>query len=181
MASGTVTQMLGAVPPAFIFRDAPGRSPALCSQPGGDEVGEDGCWDGTDAWMGWMLGWDGCLDGTHAGMGRMLGCRRSGYGGRLVWVTSLQARGSPAQRWLCPAHLGSLRMHKPHACLRSWGLGAATPPRTPTSPLIKAANLIRAAPRCSRPVGAHQSPRGARVGGGARAAQLPKLRKHPCN
>jgi len=126
--------------------------------------------DGTGSWMGRVRRWDGCV-----GVG--------------VWDTGL------LWLWWHPRKPGAARLgagfvrasgrardaQAPRVPVLAGGLGTATPPRHPTSPFIKAANLIRAAPRRSRPVGAHQSRRGARVGGSARAAQLPELRKHPCN
>lgn len=136
------------------------------------KLGYHGNWDRMEAGMQWKLEW------MEAGMGWKLGRQCLGYRGPLVLLTSLQARGSPAQGWLHPTHLGNLGMHEPHACLCSGGLSAtAHPPHTPTSPLIKAANLIRAAPRCSRPVGAHQSPRGARVGGRRTGSAITQVKK----
>lgn len=62
MASGTVTQMLGAVPQdSFSGMLLVGALPCAVSLVGMKLVG-------MDAGMGRMLGWDACWDGTHAGM-----------------------------------------------------------------------------------------------------------------
>jgi len=101
----------GWFPPVFIFRDAPGRSPALCSHSGGDEVGGDGCVDRAGAWMGRVHGWDGCVDGTGAWV-LVFGIRgSSGFGGILA------SPGQPGSGLASSARLGGLGMRKPHACL----------------------------------------------------------------
>lgn len=83
-----------------------------------------------------MVGWDGHLELMDAWMGWMLEVDG--------WLDGMETWRGWMQVWAAPGPTSPTR-----ACVT----GGSAPPRIPTSPLIKAAKLMRAEPSAAAPWG----------------------------